>query len=107
MAKYYGKVGYAETIKTAPGVYTDRTTIVERPYSGDYVRNMSSRNTPSGDVNDDIVIENAISIVADPYAYEHFHNIKYVTSMGAKWKVTSVEIQHPRLILTTGGIYNE
>lgn len=104
MGKYYGAVGYAERVETAPGVWRDEIT--ERMYSGEYVRNMSSRTASSGEVNDDIVIENAISIVADPYAYEHFHNMKYVTSMGAKWKVSSVEIQHPRLILTTGGIYN-
>lgn len=104
MGKFYGAVGYAETIETKPGVWED--TITERNYVGDYVRNMSSKTSSSGGVNDDIVIENAISIVADPYAYEHFHNIKYVTSMGAKWKVSSVEVRHPRLILTTGGIYN-
>lgn len=105
MAKYYGAVGYAERVETAPGVWRDEIT--ERNYVGDYTRPWSSRTTSSGEVNDDIVIENAISIVADPYAYEHFHNIKYVMSMGAKWKVISAEVQHPRIILTTGGIYNE
>lgn len=104
MGKFYGEVGYAVREETKPGVWMDK--IVKRNYVGEYVRNRSARSTSSGEVNDDIVIENAISIVADPYAYEHFHNIKYVTSMGAKWKVVSVEIQHPRLILTTGGIYN-
>ena len=104
MAKFYGAVGYAERVETAPGVWRDAVT--ERNYAGDYVRNLSSKTTSSGGVNDDIVIENAISIVADPYAYEHFHNIKYVISMGAKWKVVSAEVQHPRIILTTGGVYN-
>lgn len=104
MAKFYGKVGYAERVKTKPGVYEDMIT--EREYFGDYVRNLSSRTESSGGVNDDIVVDNAISIVADPYAYQHFHHMKYVESMGAKWKIVKVEVQHPRIILTTGGVYN-
>jgi len=26
--------------------------------------------------------------------------------MGAKWKITNVEVQYPRLILTIGGVYH-
>ena len=58
------------------------------------------------DFNDDIIISNEISIIADKFAYENFYAMKYVEYSGAKWKITNVEVQHPRLILTTGGIYN-
>lgn len=101
--KYYGQVGYAETVKTAPGVWEEQ--IVERDYYGDVIRNM--RRLEGQEVNEDLNISNQISIVSDPYANENFHAIRYVTYMGTKWKVTSVEVQYPRLLLTIGGIYNE
>lgn len=103
MGRFYGKVGYAETKETAPGVWED--TIVERCYYGDITRK-SSRWSNSQGVNDDLTITQDISIVADPYAYENFSMIKYVEYMGAKWKVTSVTVERPRLILSTGGLYN-
>lgn len=104
MAKFHGKVGYAVRVETGLDIWTDQ--IEEREYYGDYVRNLSSRTENSGGVNDNIVIENCISIVADPYAYEHSHNMKYIEFMGALWKITRVEIQRPRIILTTGGVYH-
>lgn len=104
MAKFHGKVGYAVRVETGLDIWEDK--IVEREYYGDYNRNLSSRTENSGGVNDNIVIENNVSIVADPYAYEHFHHMKYVEFMGAKWKITKVEVQRPRIILTTGGVYN-
>ena len=33
--------------------------------------------------------------------------MRYVEFMGAKWKISSVEVQYPRLILTVGGVYND
>ena len=61
----------------------------------------------SDKVNDDINISNEISIIADPFAYQNFHAMRYVEFMGAKWKISSVEVQYPRLILTVGGVYND
>ena len=103
MAKFYGKIGYAETLKTAPGVYEDKIT--EREYFGDLIRN-TRRLQSSDKVNDDINISNEISIVSDPFAIQNFHSMRYVEFMGAKWKITNVEVQYPRLILTIGGLYN-
>ena len=103
MAKFYGKTGYAETLKTAPGVYADEIT--EREYFGDLIRN-TRRLQSSDKVNDDINISNEISIVSDPFAIQNFHSMRYVEFMGAKWKITNVEVQYPRLILTIGGVYN-
>ena len=104
MAKFYGVVGYAETVETAPGVWTEQIT--ERPYFGEVVRNLRRLQTPST-LNDDVNISNEISIVTDPYANQNFHAIRYVEYMGTKWKVPSVEVQYPRLILTLGGVYHE
>lgn len=104
MAKFYGKIGYAETVKTKPGVW--RPKIIEKPYFGDLIRN-SRQYESAGQVNDNLNIANEISIVADPYARQNFHSMRYVESMGAKWKITRVEVQYPRLILTIGGVYND
>lgn len=103
MAKFYGKIGYASTVETKPGVYEEQ--IVERSYYGDLIRN--TRRLQSTDkVNDDINIGNEISIVADPYATNNFHTMRYAVFMGTKWKISNVEVSYPRLILTLGGVYN-
>lgn len=103
MAKFYCVIGYAVTKETAPGVWTEE--IAEQSYYGDLTRNMR-RLQDSGDLNDDINVANEISIVADPYANANFHSMRYVAFMGAKWKISKVEVQYPRLILTLGGVYN-
>lgn len=103
MAKYYGVIGYAETVETAPGVYEEQIT--ERNYYGELVRNTRRLQT-SDQVNDNINIANEISIIADPFATQNFHAMRYVEFMGAKWKITNVEVRYPRLILTIGGVYN-
>ena len=103
MAKFYGTIGYAKTVETMPGVWTEQIT--ERDYYGDVIKN-SRRLQSSDKVNDDININNQISIVADPYAINNFHSMRYAEFMGAKWKISDVEVQYPRLLLTLGGLYN-
>lgn len=103
MARFYGAVGYAENVEVEEGVWEEQIT--ERNYYGDLNRNRR-RLESSGNVNDNVNIDNEISVVADPYAYDHFYEIRYVEFMGAKWKVNNVEVQRPRLILTLGGLYN-
>lgn len=103
MSKYFGKIGFGVTEETRPGVYEQKMTVKE--YYGDIVRN-SRRLENGGKVNDDLNINMNLSIVADPFAYQNFHQLKYVEYMGAKWKATSVEPQFPRLIITLGGVYN-
>ena len=103
MAKFCGKIGYIETLETEPGIWEEQVT--ERQYYGDLIRNTRRLQT-SGNVNDNIVVSNEISIVADPYANQNFHAMRYVEFMGTKWKITSVEVQYPRLNLSLGGVYN-
>lgn len=104
MAKFYGIIGYIETVETEPGLWEEKIT--ERQYYGELIRNTRRLQT-SDKVNDDVNISNQISIVSDPYANENFHAMRYAQFMGTKWKITSVEVQYPRLILELGGIYNE
>lgn len=104
MAKFYGKIGYGETTETKPGIWEE--VITERHYYGDVLQ--LNRRWESGEhLNDNLNLNNKISIVADPFACKNFHSIRYVEWMGAKWKATNVEVQYPRLILTIGGVYNE
>ena len=103
MAKFYGNVGYIQTVEVESGVWVDRVT--EKPYYGDLVRN-TSRFQSSGGVNDDITVNNTISIIADPYANENFQYMRYVNFMGANWKITNIDVQYPRILLTVGGVYN-
>lgn len=104
MAKFYGVIGYIETKEKAPGVYEE--VVTEHEYKGDLIRNMR-RLQSSEQLNDNVNISNEFSIFADPFARENFHSMRYICYMGTKWKITSVEVLYPRLILTVGGVYNE
>lgn len=105
MARYYGKVGYGITEEKpeGSGIWVDE--IVEKPYFGDTLRDSVSSQTGYS-INDNLNIGSKFSILADPFAYQNFQYIKYIEYLGALWKVTSVEVQYPRLIITVGGIWN-
>lgn len=103
MSKWYGKIGYAISAETEPGIWEN--AIVERKYFGDMISDRRKRQN-SGEVNDNINLANVISIIADPFAYQNCSNMAYVEIMGSKWKITDIEVQSPRLLLTVGGVYN-
>lgn len=104
MAKFYGNIGFGETIEDPPGSGIWADLVTEYPYYGDVVRNAV---TQEGDgINRDISIGNSISIVADQKANEHFHSMRYVKWAGTLWAVNSVEVKSPRLLINLGGVYN-
>ena len=105
MAKFFGAIGYGESIETpeGSGVWVDQIT--EQSYYGDVIKN-ARRLEQSETLNSNVVADNSISIVADQYANEHFFAIRYIRWAGAIWTVSNVEVQSPRLILRLGGIYN-
>lgn len=103
MAKFYGIIGFAKTVETEPGLWEEQITDLN--YSGDIYRNTRSLQN-SDSVNDNINVANEISVIADPFAEQNFYAIRYVEYGGAKWKVTNIQVQYPRLILTIGGVYN-
>ena len=106
--KFYGIVGYTETVEETgerEGIWSPVKPI-ERPYYGDVIRNTRRWDQNNDSINDDLAINNSISILADDFAYKHCYAMKYVKWLGATWKITNVEIQRPRLILTIGGVYN-
>ena len=103
MAKWYGEIGFAETVETKPGVWIEQIT--KRNYYGDVTRD-SRRLQTADKLNDNVNISNQISIISDPYANENFHSMRYAFYMGTRWKVTDIEVQYPRLNLTLGGVWN-
>lgn len=105
MAKWFGKIGFeGGTAETEPSVFTEQ--MVERDYYGDVLE--WGRQMQAGDgVNDDIVFQNRLSILADPFANENFGSMRYAEFGGVKWKVSDVKVQYPRLILSFGGIWHD
>lgn len=105
MAKFYGKIGYIETQETSPGVWTEVPT--ERYYFGDVMSRISRWQSATDRQNDNLQVTNQISIVADPYALNNFSSMRYIDWMGSLWKINSVTVNYPRLVLEIGGVYNE
>lgn len=102
--KWCDYIGFREVIEEEPGVWVPK--IVPRKFMGDILR--ASWSDPTGTkINEDLSISNAISVVADPFLLNNFQKIAYVTIYGAKWRVSSVEINSPRLTLTLGSLYKE
>ena len=104
MPKFNDVIGYGEAQETAPGVWKD--VIQERRLYGDVIRSARRLQESSEKLNSDITVNVAISVVADAYATNHMFAIRYVKWSGARWTVTHVDVQFPRLILTLGGLYN-
>lgn len=104
MAKWSGKIGYAITKQTDPGVWEEE--IIEKCARGDSLMNHGTIDN-SGTINPKISLSNKISVVADPFALSNCSYIRYVTYMGTKWKVKNAEISRPRLILTLGEEYED
>lgn len=117
MAKFYGKIGYSDSQETIipaneeegteevkTGIWVD--TITERDYFGDVIRESKQWSSPNDKANDDLNINNRLSIIADNFAYDNFSAMRYAKVNGVYWKISSVEVQRPRLILTLGGVYN-
>ena len=105
--KFYGFVGYSTTVEETgdrEGNWIDK--VIEKRYYGDIIRNNKRWDANTESINDNLNISNTISIAADMYAYNHFSEMKYVVWMGVRWKIQSVEVQRPRLILSIGGVYN-
>lgn len=103
--KFSGKLGFISTVESEdrPGVW--ETQKCEHACRGNIIRGtFNVRN--SSDINDNITLNNTLSIVADKFILDNYSRMAYVEMLGAKWKITSAELQHPRITLTIGGIYN-
>lgn len=103
MAKYHGYVGYGEDKETYPGVWEE--VITEREYTGDVIKSRTNIQQTTT-VSASLTLNNNFSILGDEFAFDNLYNIRYVTYSNKKFKVTGVEPERPRLILTVGGLYN-
>ena len=102
--RWCGKIGYEVMTETSTDVLTP--TIVERNYYGDVDRTID--HVQNGEsINDNVQLNMQVRIVADAFAYEHFSQIRYAVVFNSKWKVTSVEVNRPRMTLNFGGVYTE
>lgn len=103
MAKWAGKIGFAETVKGDDDI--TRTTIIERSFKGDVLQDY--RNWEDSEkINGNINISNRISVVAKDYMLTHLQYMRYVTWQGAKWRIKTISVAYPRVILLLGDLYN-
>ena len=106
MARYYGRIGFLKRETESderPSRYIPQ--MEERWYTGELWKNSVRQQSAEKPV-DDFGINNDISIIADAYALNNFSSIKYVEFMGTFWEVQSVTVEHPRLRISFGGVYN-
>lgn len=102
MAKYYGNIGFAVQVETRPGIWED--VIEDRPYKGDVLSNVR-RWDPSENINDDFAISNRFSVISDAFLYSHIPAMRYIEYIGTKFKISSVNIDRPRVEISVGGVY--
>ena len=72
--KWSGKIGFAQTVETAPSVYTEKIT--ERSYFGE-VLEFARRMEDGGQVNGDITLGNQLSILGDPFAQTNLYAMRF------------------------------
>jgi len=104
MAKYYGMIGFAKLVEKPGSIFEE--TVIEKPYYGDVLKHSLRFEASSEKLHDDVKLNNEISILADSFAYQNSHLMRYVTYMGAKWEIASMTNAYPRIIITLGGVYN-
>ena len=104
MARFFGRIGYGESVETAPGVH--ELMILLSVHITEMLFEMREISNQEKISIADLSVQNSISIVADAYANDHFFAIRYVEWAGALWTVSSVEVQSPRLLLRLGEVYN-
>lgn len=103
MARFSGTIGFGESVLKSPGNWED--VITARPYKGE-VKRFNSQFRADDQVSGEVSVSHSISVVADQYAIDHLQGIRYVNWNGGDWVVTSVQLNHPRLVLGLGEVYN-
>ncbi len=104
MKKWFGNIGYSVQKESPSGVWFE--DFIVRQHYGDIIENNRKLQNGEG-INDDITISNKISILSDPFASINFMHMRYAEFAGVKWKITNVNVEYHRLVLTLGGEYND
>lgn len=105
MAKFCGRIGFAETVEDPPDSGIAVAVVTERIYYGDILRR-NVTNEAQGVVNPSLNINNEISIVADKYVLDNVANMRYITYLGTRWELRTISVDYPRMNITLGGLYN-
>jgi len=103
MSRCVVDVGYSSTIETKPGIFEDEYREVSHVALVLSSKTAWVRGARAGD---DVELNQRLSIIPTPDTYANVGAIKYVTYYGVKWKVISINMQRPRMVLTVGGIFN-
>lgn len=104
MPKCSGVIGYALAEETQPGVWTEG--MVEKKYYGDIVRD-NRKVVDQGEINGSINVSNDISVVSNKFMLTNMAFMRYISFANSKWKIKSVDIKPPRMIISLGGFHNE
>lgn len=102
MARFSGKIGYGHS-KKEHGI--SELVITERTLMGN-VNDISMKYSDSEVVVGKVRPMHSVSVVMDSYALENIPAIRYVTWLGVRWTVVDIKVQHPRLVLRLGEVYN-
>ena len=112
MARYKATLGFRETYEkldeegNPTSIWVEK--VINRPYKADVLTNGYRNQSNENSAVDDYKINNKLSVLAcDAFVISHLNSIIYCEWLGVKWKVTSVDIQRPRLIVSLGGEYHE
>lgn len=100
--KWCGDIGFVSTQETDPGIY--KKIEIDKRYKG-YMTRLRRQNKVEEVVNDSPLLDIQIRVYINPYLNENLYNIKYITYMNKKWKVSNIEIQYPQAIFTLGGLF--
>jgi len=103
MPKCSGVIGYALAEETQPGVWTENIT--EKKYFGDIVRD-NRKIVDQGEINSSVNISNNVSVVSNKFMLDNMASMRYISFNKSKWKINSIDIKPPRLIISLGGLYN-
>lgn len=101
--RYYGRIGFAVSTETSPGVMENK--MVYKPYYGDVLYSLGYWQNK--EINDDIKMQNRISVICDDYIQDNLGYAKIIEFDNHFWKIQSFTLEYPRVIITIGGLYNE
>lgn len=105
MNRFYGVVGYIQQVEDPPDSDKWKEVTTTREYFGEIVKE-NRRWEPGDSTIDNLTVTNKIRILADDFAFQNCSAIRFVRWMGCDWKVVNAEVDHPRIVLSLGGVYN-
>lgn len=106
--KWSGDIGFfidKEVVKDGVGTGVWKKQIEDKHYGGEVIRDYRSQEN-NNFVNENLNINNTISIICDRFIDDHIMDIVYITFKNKKFKVKGFTVNYPRIELQIGGLYN-